>query len=176
MYILAAADIGKYMSTGKISIKALLFGIFTLILVGELNAEESAGTALEESNLKKALYCMDTLENRPDLEPLHRIDILRNECYSENFIEHAPNIEDGRDALLSLFASRYKKYPELSMSIKRTASEGDLVWLHLHVKHTPDSLGGAGIHIFRMKKGKIVEHWGVGQPVPKEPKNNNTMF
>ena len=164
------------MSTGKISIKALLFGVFTLILVGELNAKESAGTALEESNLKKALYCMDILENRPDLEPSHRIDILRNECYSENFIEHAPNIEDGRDALLSLFASRYKKYPELSMSIKRTASEGDLVWLHLHVKHTPDSLGGAGIHIFRMKEGKIVEHWGVGQPVPKESKNNNTMF
>ena len=96
--------------------------------------------------------------------------------FSEKFIEHAPNIENGRDALLSLFASRYKKYPELSMSIKRTASEGDLVWLHLHVKHTPDSLGGAGIHIFRMKEGKIVEHWGVGQPVPKESKNNNTMF
>lgn len=164
------------MSTGVISIKALIFGIFTLILVGEPNAKESAGTALEESNLKKAVYCMEILENRPDLEPSRRIDTLRNECYSENFIEHAPHIEDGRDALLSLIASRYKKYPELSMSIKRTASEGDLVWLHLHVKHRPDSIGGASIHIFRMKEGEIVEHWGVGQPVPKESKNNNTMF
>jgi len=164
------------MSTRTISIKALLFGIFTLSLIGELNAKESKGTTLEESNLKKALYCMDILENRPDLEALHRIDILRNECYSEKFIEHAPNIENGRDALLSLFASRYKKYPELSMSVKRTASDGDLVWLHLHVKHTPDSLGGAGIHIFRMKEGKIVEHWGVGQAVPEKSKNNNTMF
>jgi len=27
-----------------------------------------------------------------------------------------------------------------------------------------------------MKEGKIIEHWGVGQPVPKESKNNNTMF
>jgi len=164
------------MNTGKISNKTLLFGLLALILLGELNAKENAGTSIEESNLKKALYCMDILENRPDLEPLHRIDILRNECYSENFIEHAPNIREGREALLSLFASRYKKYPELSMSVKRSASDGDLVWLHLHVKHTPDSLGGAGIHIFRMKEGKIVEHWGVGQPVPKESKNNNTMF
>jgi predicted SnoaL-like aldol condensation-catalyzing enzyme len=164
------------MGAGKISIKALLFGVFTFTSVAELHAKESAGTALEESNLKKALYCMDTLENRPDLAPSHRISILRNECYSEKFIEHAPNIEDGRDALLSLFASRYKKYPELSMSIKRTASEGDLVWFHLHVKHTPDSLGGAGMQIFRMKEGKIIEHWGVGQPVPKESKNSNTMF
>ena len=161
------------MNTGMIYLKALLFGFFTLTLVGELQAKESA---LEEANLKKALYCMEILENRPDLEPSVRIDILRKECYSENFIEHAPNIPDGRDALLDLFASRYKKYPELSMTIKRTASDGDLVWLHLHVKHTPESLGGAGIQIFRMKEGRIVEHWGVGQSVPKESKNSNTMF
>jgi len=164
------------MSTRTILIKTLLFGIFTLISVSELNAKESAGAALEESNLKKAVYCMEILENRPDLESSRRIEILRNECYSENFTEHAPNIEDGRDALLNVFAKRYKKYPELSMSIKRTASDGDLVWLHLHVKHTPNSIGAAGIHIFRMKEGKIVEHWGVGQSVPKESKNNNTMF
>ncbi len=164
------------MSIGKISTKALLLGIFTLTLVGEINAKESAGTALEKSNLKKALYCMDILENRPDLEPSLRISILRNECYSKDFIEHAPNIEGGREGLLSLFASRYKKYPKLSMSIKRTASDGDLVWLHLHVKHTPESLGAAGIHIFRMKEGKIVEHWGVNQPVPEKSKNDNTMF
>ena len=164
------------MNTRMTSIKALLFGVFTLTLVGELKAKESVAAVLEEANLKKALYCMEILENRPDLEPSDRIDILRNECYSEKFIEHSPNIPDGRDALLSLFASRYKKYPELSMKIKRTASDGDLVWIHLHVKHTPESLGGAGIQIFRMEEGKIVEHWGVGQPVPKESKNNNTMF
>lgn len=164
------------MNTRKSSIKSILFGVFILVFGGVLHAKEIAGTTLEEANLKKAVYCMEILENRPDMETTHRINILRNECYSENFVEHAPNIEGDRDALLSLFINRYKKYPELSMSIKRTASDGVLVWLHLHVKHTPDSLGGAGIHIFRMKEGKIVEHWGVGQPVPKESKNNNTMF
>ncbi|MCC9659735.1 MULTISPECIES: nuclear transport factor 2 family protein [unclassified Pseudoalteromonas] len=164
------------MSTGKIAIRVVLFAISILLAGCELNAKDSAETALEESNLKKALYCMEILENRPDLEPKHRIDILRNECYSEHFIEHSPNIPDGRDALLSLFESRYKKYPKLSMSIKRTASDGDLVWLHLHVKHTPESLGGAAIQIFRMEEGKIVEHWGVGQSVPKKSKNINTMF
>lgn len=147
-----------------------------LFLAAELNAIEIKRTVEEASNLKQAIYCMEILENRPDLEPSHRIRILRNKCYSENFIEHAPNIEDGREALLSIFEKRFKKYPELSMSIKRTASEGDLVWIHLHVKHTPDSLGAAGIHIFRMKEGKIVEHWGVNQRVAEKSKNDNTMF
>ncbi len=62
------------------------------------------------------------------------------------------------------------------MTIKRSATDGDLVWIHLHVKYTPKSLGDAGTHIFSMKEGKIVEHWGVGQPVPKASKNSNTMF
>jgi len=160
----------------RYNFKSCFAGFLAILATVVSQASEKPYDALEQSNLKKALYCMDILENRPDLEPSRRIDILRNECYSENFVEHAPRIKDGRDALLSLFADRYKKYPELSMSIKRTASDGDLVWLHLHVKHTPDSLGGAGIHIFRMEEGKIVEHWGVGQAVPEESLNDNTMF
>lgn len=147
-----------------------------LFLAAELNANDVKRTVQEENNLKQAIYCMEILENRPDLEPSNRIRILRNKCYSENFIEHAPNIEGGREALLNVFEARFKKYPELSMSIKRTASEGDLVWIHLHVKHTPDSRGAAGIHIFRMKEGKIVEHWGVNQRVPEQSKNDNSMF
>ncbi len=119
---------------------------------------------------------MEILENRNDLKPSQRINILRNECYSDNFVEHSPHISGGREGLFNLFLSRYKEYPELSMSIKRSASEGDLVWLHLHVKRTPDSLGASMMHIFRMKGGMVVEHWSVGQPVPENPKNNNTMF
>jgi len=139
-------------------------------------ASEKRHSALEQENLVKAIYCMEILENRNDLEASQRIDILRNECYAESFVEHSPHISDGREGLFRLFRDRYKKYPKLSMSIKRSASEGDLVWLHLHAKRTPESRGAALMHIFRMKDGLIVEHWGVGQPVPENPKNNNTMF
>ena len=150
---------------------------FLMILVLMLfQACENPQIALEQANLEKAIYFMEILENRNDLEPSERIEILRNECMADNYIQHSPYIEDGREALLRLFEARYKKYPELSMSIKRTASEGDFVWLHLHVKHTPDDLGSANIHIFRMKEGKVAEHWGVGQAVPEKSKNNNTMF
>ncbi|MDC0003316.1 nuclear transport factor 2 family protein [Porticoccaceae bacterium] len=130
----------------------------------------------QAENLEKAAYCMDILENRPDLEPSRRIDILRNECIGETYIQHTPYVEDGPGALLSLFANRYKNRPETSMSIKRAASEGDLVWLHVHVKATPEALGVAAVHIFRMKEGRFVEHWGVVQPVPEESLNDNTMF
>ena len=151
-------------------------GIITVFFSTVCQASEKSHSTLEQSNLKKAIYCMEILESRNDLEPSQRIEILRNECYSEDFVEHSPHISDGREGLFRLFLGRYKEYPELNMTIKRSASEGDLVWMHLHVKRTPDSRGAALIHIFRMKDDMIVEHWGVGQPVPENPKNKNSMF
>ena len=150
------------------------FIVFSFTFVSR--ADEKPHSALEQSNLNQAIYCMEILESRNDLKPSHRINILREECYSESFVEHSPHISGGREGLFSLFLSRYTEYPELSMTIKRSASEGDLVWLHLHAKRTPASRGAALMHIFRMKDGMIVEHWGVGQPVPESSKNNNTMF
>jgi predicted SnoaL-like aldol condensation-catalyzing enzyme len=34
----------------------------------------------------------------------------------------------------------------------------------------------AGIDIFRVAGGKVVEHWDVNQLVPEESVNDNTMF
>lgn len=60
--------------------------------------------------------------------------------------------------------------------IVRSAADGDLVWLHVHATNGADDRGEAVIDIFRVKDGKIVEHWDVIQPVPKEAANKNTMF
>ncbi len=64
----------------------------------------------------------------------------------------------------------------MTTSVKRTASEGDLVWIHQHVRRTPEDLGRAVINIFRMKDGKFAEHWNLGQAVPETSKNDNTIF
>ncbi|MBV1907746.1 MAG: nuclear transport factor 2 family protein [Kangiellaceae bacterium] len=162
--------------SSRFNFKYCLSGILATIAATVCQASESPSSTVEQSNLKKAVYCMEILESRNDLAPSTRIEILRNECYSENFTEHAPHIKDGREALFSFFTGLYKKYPELSMSIKRSASDSDLVWLHLHVKHTPEARGRAAIQIFKMKDGKIVEHWGVGTSVPEKSLNDNTMF
>jgi predicted SnoaL-like aldol condensation-catalyzing enzyme len=150
--------------------------LMTVLALGGCQVGEDPQAVLEAANLEKALYCMDILENRPDLEPSRRIDILRNECFAETYIQHSPHVQDGRDTVLSLFANRYMNFPETSISIKRAASEGDLVWIHQHVKRTPDDPGRAVVNIFRMEDGKFAEHWNVVQAVPEKSKNNNTMF
>lgn len=131
---------------------------------------DDAQNLLEESNLKKAVYCMELLEIKLDVETADR------ECFGESYVQHAPHVPDGREAVISFFAARVVKYPESSIEIKRAAADGDLVWMHLHSKRTPDALGSAIIHIFRMEDGRFVEHWGVSQPVPEELAHDNTMF
>lgn len=157
--------------------KIFYAGLLMAALVqGGCKVHEGPQERLEAANLKKALYCMDILENRPDIEPSRRIGILRDECFADSYIQHSPHVDDGRDAVLRLFANRYVRSPEISVSIKRTASEGDLVWIHQHVRRSPDDLGNAVVNIFRMEDGKFAEHWNVIQPVPAESKNDNTMF
>ena len=144
--------------------------LISLLVFGACQMRHDAQTTLEKANLEKAVYCMDILENQHDLEA------ARNECFGETYIQHTPTVPDGRDAVLDYFAARFENYPDFSIDIKRTGADDDLVWMHLHAKSSPDSLGYAVINIFRMEDGKFVEHWNVGQPVPEESLNDNTMF
>lgn len=156
-----------------VNIKNLVFGVillFTTFALGACQEGKGPQTALEEANLKKAVYCMDLIENQKELET------ARRECFGETYIQHTPWISDGVDAVLGIFATRFEKYPDFAMEIKRSAADGDLVWMHLHTKRTPDVLGNAVINIFRMQDGKFVEHWNVGQAVAEKSANENTMF
>ena len=141
-----------------------------LLALGGCQFGEDRQAMLEAANLKKAVYCMDVIENQHDLEA------ARRRCFAEAYIQHSPHVPDGRDAVLEVFSSRFEKYPNYSMEVKRTAADGDLVWMHMHTKREPEALGYAVINIFRMKDGKLVEHWNVGQAVPEESANDNTMF
>ncbi len=140
------------------------------ILLGACQPGVDPQRALEQSNLEKAIYCMELLEVQLDL------DTADKECFAETYIQHSPHVPDGREAVIAFFADRIERFPESTIDIKRGAASGDLVWLHLHSRRTPDALGSAVIHIFRMEDGKFAEHWGVGQRVPEEAANDNSMF
>ncbi len=144
--------------------------LFASIALGSCQSAEDKQSALEAANLEKAVYCMELLEKHLDIEKADR------ECFGETYIQHSPWVPDGRDAVIELFKARVERTPELDIDIKRTAADGDLVWIHGHVKATPDSGGNAVVNIFRMENGKFVEHWNVVMAVPEESLNDNTMF
>ena len=46
----------------------------------------------------------------------------------------------------------------------------------VHSTNSPSDRGQAVLDIFRVKNGKIVEHWDITQDIPEKSANENTMF
>ena len=83
---------------------------------------------------------------------------------------------DGKAPFVSYFTDFFKQNPESHARVVRSAVDGDLVWLHVHSTNGKNDRGQAVLDIFRVKEGKIVEHWDVIQDVPAKAANTNTMF
>ena len=59
---------------------------------------------------------------------------------------------------------------------KRTVEQGDLIVTHSNLHLPPGDLGMAVADFWRIRDGRIVEHWDVVQQVPDKSANDNTMF
>ncbi|EEK70378.1 hypothetical protein bcere0007_51700 [Bacillus mycoides] len=105
----------------------------------------------------------------------HNIDIIPK-YVSEDYQQHNPFVADGRKAFMDFFKEDFVKNPNSFAEIKRVVVEGDTVALHVHSRTNSQDKGVAIVDIFRIKDGKIVEHWDVIQEIPNEAANDNTMF
>ena len=102
------------------------------------------------------------------------------EAYSKfvdaGFRHHNPFFEGSAEALMAGMEENARQNPSKVVEVKRAVAEGELVVVHSHVRHKPGDLGAAVVHIFRFEKGRIVELWDLGQPVPEKPLNQYGVF
>lgn len=94
----------------------------------------------------------------------------------EDYIQHNPDVGDGKQAFVDYFERMYKEFPNKSIEFVRIIAEGDLVALHSH-QTWPDQEEYVTMDFFRFdKNGKIIEHWDAIQKIPNKSANNNTMY
>jgi predicted SnoaL-like aldol condensation-catalyzing enzyme len=93
--------------------------------------------------------------------------------WSENYIQHNPQIPNGREALKQLISGGGNMKYEMGLVV----ADGDFVMVHARITgFGPTPL--IAVDIFRVKEGKLVEHWDVLQEeVPAEnTSSKNSMF
>jgi predicted SnoaL-like aldol condensation-catalyzing enzyme len=96
--------------------------------------------------------------------------------WGPEYHQHNPNIADGVEGVKAGLGAYFERFPQLRVDPKRVIAEGDLVAVHSHYVNAPGERGQAIIDLFRVRGGKIVEHWDVIQDVPETSANDNTMF
>lgn len=129
----------------------------------------SRDLAAEEANRALVIEFYDQFFNKHQVEQAGRV-------VAEDYIQHNPDVPDGKAPFVGYFAGFFKENPESRARIVRSATADDLVYLHVHSTTGPKDRGQAVIDIFRVKDGLIVEHWDILQDVPAEAANDNTMF
>jgi len=142
-----------------------------VMLLAAASAATPAGTA--------------TPQNPAEVAVLDFLDMTFNQKHFDEafkryvgpyYRQHNPTVPDGKEPILKLLHQYMPSTPDLHYEFKNVWSDRDRVIVHSHVTTGPSDRGKAVIDIFRLEKGKIVEHWDVAQDIPEHAANDNSMF
>lgn len=92
-----------------------------------------------------------------------------------DYIQHNPGVPDGREAAIALLQPMFSDRNR-SFEVRRILVDGDLAAIHIFARPDPAARGAAVADFYRLKDGKIVEHWDVIQPIPEKSANAHPMF
>ena len=91
----------------------------------------------------------------------------------EDYIQHNPDIAQGREGFRSFFEQTFKAMPDFKYTLRKIIGEDDMVWIYctttathttapwLDVQPKGNKLNFNVVDMFRIEDGKIAEHWDV---------------
>jgi predicted ester cyclase len=95
-----------------------------------------------------------------------------DELFAPNYADYTnpPDWPPGREGHRQIVALYHAAFPDFHYTIEHEVSEGDMVVVRgtYHLTHTGEFFGIAptgkqvvttGMHLFRVARGKLVEHW-----------------
>jgi predicted SnoaL-like aldol condensation-catalyzing enzyme len=99
------------------------------------------------------------------------------EYMSADFVEHSADSAGGTaQSTVEFLTDLMRKTPHAKWEVVRAIAEEDLVFLHVRFTPAEHAAPIAIGEIFRVKDGRIVEHWDIIQHSPENAVNPNSMF
>lgn len=148
--------------------KQFFIGICLFISLSQYSFAQKRNVAEEIANKKTVTEFYQKLFGDKDLSVIDTYIV-------EDYIQHNPYAADGRQALKEFAQKLLSNAPKTKVDFQHVAADGDLVFLHVKAKNF-NGKDMALVDIFRLKNGKIVEHWDVMQDVPETAANAHPMF
>ena len=116
----------------------------------------------EAGNKKLVADFFYTLYNDKDIDKARKM-------MQPDLVNHHPHGGTGAEATLTALKDHlFGKFPDFKVSIKRIAAEGGLVWIQCFTQNDAADHGKMSMDIWRVKNGKIAEHWDIIQDVPAD--------
>jgi predicted SnoaL-like aldol condensation-catalyzing enzyme len=96
---------------------------------------------------------------------------------ASDFVEHSQDTAGGTAAAtVEFLAGLIARSPRPKWEVVRSIAEGDLVFVHARYTAGPGAPDIAVAEIFRVRDGKLVEHWDVISGPPEKVVNPNSRF
>ncbi|MFF6786403.1 ester cyclase [Streptomyces sp. NPDC012510] len=135
------------------------------------SAAARSSSASEERNKELVLRLYSEAFNKD------KTDVVK-ELVGSDYVQHDKSVPGGADGQVKQFEDVKAEIPGAVATVKHVAADGDLVAVHWHASATPknEATGEAKTDLFRVDNGKLVEHWGITQTVPKKTASGNSLF
>ncbi|WP_037684256.1 ester cyclase [Streptomyces griseus] len=106
-----------------------------------------------------------------------KTDVVK-ELVATDYVQHDKSVPGEAEGQIKQFKDAKAKVPGAVATVKHVAADGDLVAVHWQASATPknEATGQAKADLFRVDNGKLVEHWGITQTVPKKTASGNSLF
>ncbi|MEM7033597.1 MAG: nuclear transport factor 2 family protein [Chloroflexota bacterium] len=100
----------------------------------------------------------------------HDFDHVMNTFNNDAYIQHNRNLPEGIAGVVGVVKQFAKRYPDYTYDVKHILADGDYVSFHSHATINKKDRGNdkKGLNIkdtWKIKDGKIVEHWDAIQPM-----------
>jgi predicted SnoaL-like aldol condensation-catalyzing enzyme len=129
----------------------------------------AADATQQEQNKKIVMEFYEKAINQKDFD-------AASKYLGPYYIQHNQKATDGAEGLKGFIHYLREKFPDAHSEIKRAFADGDYVILQVHAVREPGTRGIAIVDIFRLKDGKIIEHWDVHEDILPQAANTNGMF